>query len=197
MARVKQIRSAEDYPHELASPEAQEQLARVFTAYERFTRSWPALYGKGQEVTNSWAQLIHVPRFAELMLDLADFIVNEMPWAQRAKLRELAILTLYQRQRCDYGYRAHFGPASSAGITTEQIVELPAFRTSELFDDEEREVIEFTNAALDGEVSDELMSRLRARYGEQQTVELTVAVGFWALWGLLINVFQPDYVPFV
>ena len=56
-------------------------------------------------------------------------------------------------------------------------------------------MIEFTHAALDNHVSDELFERLVARYGEQQTIEMAVVVGFWTFWGILINTLRPDYAP--
>jgi AhpD family alkylhydroperoxidase len=200
MPRVKQIRSVEDYPHTLADAGEREQLGRVFERYRRYIKnSAPGLYGDDADdeivITNSWSQMVHNPRFAELMLDLSDFVLNEMSWSRREKVRELAILAIYQRQRCDYGYRAHLGAGAASGVTSEQIAELPLFRTSDVFDDEERTVIEFTHAALDGHVSDELFDRAKALYGEQQMVELTAVVAYWAFWGILINALQPDYAP--
>jgi alkylhydroperoxidase family enzyme len=194
MPRVKQIRTVDDYPHELTSDDERVQLARTFSRFGELAKTWGGAYTGTVTVPNSWAQIFHVPRFGELVLDLADLVLNDLPWAQNMKLRELAILTLYERQRCDYGYRAHLGPAVAAGITEEQIAELPVYRTSELFDDEERDVIQFTHAALDGHVSDELFQRLQSRYGEQQMVEMTAVVAFWSLWGIMINTLQPDYV---
>jgi alkylhydroperoxidase family enzyme len=195
MPRVKQIRTVDDYPHELGTDEQRAQLASAFERFETMAKRWAGPYAGATTVPNSWAQIFHVPRFGELVLELADFVLNDLPWAQRMKLRELAILTLYERQRCDYGYRAHLGPAIAAGITEEQIAELPVYRTSEAFDDEERDVIDFTNASFDGHVSDELFERLKARYGEQQMVEMTAVVAFWALWGIVITTLQPEYVP--
>jgi len=187
--------NADDYPHDLATDEQRNQLARTFSRYEAHAKTWVGGYAGTPTVLSSWAQTFNVPRFGEILLDYADLVINELPWARDMKLRELAILTIYARQRCDFGYRAHLGPAAAAGITGEQIAELPVYRTSDAFGEEERDVIEFTHAALDGYVSDELFEKLRARYGEQQMVEMTVAVSFWALWGVLINTFQPDYVP--
>jgi alkylhydroperoxidase family enzyme len=194
MPRVKQIRTLDDYPHDVTNDDARVQIEQCFDKFAALSQKWGGPYTGTINVPNSWAQLFHVPRFAELVLELADYVLNDMPWAQNLKLRELAILALYQRQRCDYGYRAHLGPAAAAGITEKQIAELPVYRTSNEFDSEERDVIEFTYSAVDGNVCDELFQRLEKRYGEQQTVEMTATVAFWALWGIVINTLQPEYV---
>lgn len=200
MPRIKQIHSVDEYPHELTNGE-REKLDQVFPRYEGFMRAATtgSLYHAESDapvlVTNSWSQMVHNPAFAVRMIDLCDVVLNELPWAQNIKMRELAIMTIYQRQRCDYGYRAHYNVALQNGITETQLAQLPLFRSSDLFDDEERTVIEFANAVLDGTVSDELFDRAKALYGEKAMLEFTAVVAYWAFWGMLINTLEPDYVP--
>jgi alkylhydroperoxidase family enzyme len=192
MPRVKQIATADDYPYDLGDEEVQAQVARAFARFDSMTRRAAGQYSGAATVPNSFAQIFNVPRFGELMVELTDFVVNDLPWAQRMKLRELALITLYERQRCDYAYRIHVAMATAAGVTEQQIADLPVYRTSDAFDEEERDVIEFTHAALDNHVSDELFERLQMRYGEQQAVEMTAVVAFWAFWGIIINTLQPE-----
>jgi alkylhydroperoxidase family enzyme len=196
--RIKQIYSPGDYPHDLTEGD-RAQLDRAFERYEQFMRNTaPGIYASADKevvVSNSWSQTMHHPGFALAMIDLCDVMLNGLPWAQRVKERELALITLYQRQRCDYAYRAHFRPAIGSGVTTEQIVALPEFRTSDLFTEEERTVIEFTHAVLDGQMTDELFARAEALYGEKETLEFTAVIAYWAFWGMLINTLQPDYAP--
>jgi alkylhydroperoxidase family enzyme len=193
--RVKQVRTADEYPYARDSPEIQAQIERTFTRFTETAKRWAGPYKGAVTVPNSWAQIFNLPKFGELMLDMTDFVLNDLQWGQRTKLRELVLLSLYERQRCDYGYRAHLAPAAAAGITELQISELPVYRTSGAFDEEERDVIEFANAAFDNHVSDELFKRLADRYGEQEVIEMAVVVGFWAFWGVLINTLQPDFAP--
>ena len=63
------------------------------------------------------------------------------------------------------------------GITEEQLRELPNFRTSDAFDDDEKLVLEYAEGITRTpvEVSDELFERLRARFDEAQIVDLTWA----------------------
>jgi alkylhydroperoxidase family enzyme len=64
-----------------------------------------------------------------------------------------------------------------AEIPDEQLRELPRFRESDAFDDDERLVLEYAEAITRTpvEVPDELFEKLRERFDEAQIVELTFA----------------------
>ena len=64
-----------------------------------------------------------------------------------------------------------------AGITEEQLRELPNFRDSEAFDSDEKLVLEYAEAIsrTPVEVPDELFARIRGRFDPEQIVELTYA----------------------
>ncbi len=63
------------------------------------------------------------------------------------------------------------------GITEEQLRELPNFRDSDAFDEDEKLVLEYAEGITRTpvEVSDELFERLRERFDEAQIVDLTWA----------------------
>ena len=67
--------------------------------------------------------------------------------------------------------------ARGEGISEEQLRALPTFRDSDLFDADEKLVLEYAEAIsrTPVEVSDELFARLRERFDEPQIVELTYA----------------------
>ena len=64
-----------------------------------------------------------------------------------------------------------------SGVTERQLQELPRFRDSDAFDDDEKLVLEYAEgiSKTPADVSDELFERLRARFDEAQIVELTYA----------------------
>jgi alkylhydroperoxidase family enzyme len=64
-----------------------------------------------------------------------------------------------------------------AGISEEQLRQLPAFRESEAFDSDEKLVLEYAEAIsrTPVDVPDELFDRLRERFDPEQIVELTYA----------------------
>jgi alkylhydroperoxidase family enzyme len=63
------------------------------------------------------------------------------------------------------------------GLTDDQLRDLPRFRESDAFDDDEKLVLEYAEGISKSpiEVPDELFERLRARFDEGQIVELTYA----------------------
>jgi AhpD family alkylhydroperoxidase len=67
--------------------------------------------------------------------------------------------------------------ANESGITEEQLRELPNFRDSDAFDEDEKLVLEYAEgiSRTPVEVPDEVFERLRRRFDEPQIVELTWA----------------------
>lgn len=65
--------------------------------------------------------------------------------------------------------------ARETGITDEQLLALPRYRESELFDERERLVLDYATAIsrTPAVVSDELFRALRGHFDERQLVELT------------------------
>ncbi len=70
---------------------------------------------------------------------------------------------------------------------------IPFWRTSTMFDDEQRLVIEYADAVSIGDVSDELFARVVAVYGEQGTVEFTALVSWWAFWARILTTVRPSF----
>jgi alkylhydroperoxidase family enzyme len=66
---------------------------------------------------------------------------------------------------------------SESGITEQQLRELPNFRDSDAFDEDERLVLEYAEgiSRTPVEVADEVVDRLRERFDEAQILELTWA----------------------
>ncbi|HKH40369.1 MAG TPA: carboxymuconolactone decarboxylase family protein [Solirubrobacterales bacterium] len=100
--------------------------------------------------------------------------------AKRAPKRLLLLAELKASALCgcewcmDYGsWLAHH----EAGITDEQLRELPRFRESDAFNEDEKLVLEYAEgiSRTPVEVPDELFERLRQRFDEAEIVELTWA----------------------
>jgi alkylhydroperoxidase family enzyme len=66
---------------------------------------------------------------------------------------------------------------NTAGVTERQLRELPNFRQSDAFDEDERLVLEYAEciSRTPVEVPDELFARLRERFDEPQLIEITYA----------------------
>jgi alkylhydroperoxidase family enzyme len=133
------------------------------------------------------------PRLALHIAHLADYIVREMPWSQRRDLRELAIQALNLHFKCDFSFLAHLPIAQTAGISLEQQAAMPYWRTANVFNDEQRLVIEYTMAVVAGDVPGELFSRVVAQYGEKGTIEFTTTIGWWSFWAMFLNAIRPEF----
>ncbi len=185
MARVTEIFRPADYP---GNPD--DATRAGLDALWRHL--FPATGGEG-EPHAGYAILAHSPQTALQVARMTDFVIGELPWAQRRDLRELAVQALNWRFKCDFSWQAHLELAKLAGISLEQQQAIPDWRTSELFDDEQRLVIEYTLACVGGQVPEDLFARVVARYGEAGAVEFTVTVGWWSLWAMLLNAAQPEF----
>ena len=87
-------------------------------------------------------------------------------------LAELKAATLTQCEYCiDIGSQI----AARAGITEDQLLALPRYRDSELFDELEKLVLDYAvgMSSTPVAVSDELFAKLREHFDEAQIVELT------------------------
>ena len=85
-----------------------------------------------------------------------------------------------------------------SGVTEEQLKALHEFRDSDLFDEDEKLVLEYAEgiSRTPVEVSDELFDRLRARFDDAQIVELTTAAAienFRARFNWALGIGSQDY----
>jgi AhpD family alkylhydroperoxidase len=78
--------------------------------------------------------------------------------------------------------------AREAGLTDDEMKDLVDWRASELLDDTDKLVIEYADAisATPTNVPDELYERMRARFDEEQLIELTAAIA-WENWRARFN----------
>ena len=184
MARVKCVYKPGDYPGALDEA-TRKDLDALF---EHLCPGEPKV-----EPHSGYALLAQSPRLALHIAHLGDYIVREMPWTQRRDLRELAIQALNLHFKCDFSFQAHLNYAQVAGISLEQQAAIPYWRTSNLFNDEQRLVIEYSFAVASGDVPAELFSRVVERYGERGTIEFTAAIAWWSFWDMILNAARPQF----
>jgi alkylhydroperoxidase family enzyme len=188
MARVKLVYKPSDYPgtpDEVTKTALTELFDHMFPGQPD-----PEIPGK----SGAFATVTQNPQLALLLVKLSDYMVGKMPWtSQRLPLRQLMIQTVNLHFKCDFNFQSHFRPAQAAGIRLEQQACIPVWRTSNVFNEEQRLVIEYTLAAVSGDVSDELFSRVLKRYGEKEALEFTVAVAWWSFWAMIANATRTDF----
>jgi alkylhydroperoxidase family enzyme len=134
------------------------------------------------------------PWLALHIAKLTTYVVRDMEWPKRVDLRELALQTLNTHFKCDFSFESHVDYAKSAGITAEMQAAIPDWRTSPLFNDEQRLVIEYTYATCVGDAPDALFARVVQAYGEKGAIEFTTVVATFSFWAMLINAARPGSV---
>jgi 4-carboxymuconolactone decarboxylase len=91
------------------------------------------------------------------------------------RLKVLAELKAATMTSCEYCIDIGSQIARRAGLSDDELLALPRYRESELFDELERLVLDYAvgMSRTPVEVSDELFAELRRRFDEAQLVELT------------------------
>ena len=181
MARVRPVFTPADCPGN-ADAATREGLAEFFE--QLFPGNPDPRINEGH---TGLALAAHSPRFAGSLSRLTRSAVLEMKWSERRDLAELAVQAVNLHFRSSFSFETRMANAEATGLGMDRLAALPYWRTSSLFDEEQRLVLEYVEAVVTGEVADALFERVRSRYGEQGTVELTALVGTFSLWAMLIN----------
>jgi len=184
MTRVKYVYKPSDYPGQ-PDDATKKDLEALF---EHLSPGEPKV-----EPHSGYALLAQSPRLALNIAHLGDYIVRDMPWTQHRDLRELAIQVLNLHFKCDFSFHAHLTYAQVCGISLEQQAAIPFWRTSSLFNDEQRLVIEYSFAVAAGDVPAELFSRVVGKYGERGAIEFTAAIAWWSFWAMILNAARPEF----
>ncbi len=184
--RVTGVFRPDDYPGE-PDDQTRAELATLFA------KLFPGAYDPAFDADHAGMAVAALsPRLALGLAGLSRQIALDLPWCARADLRELAIQVVNRHFGARYAFRARVAGAKAAGLSAAQLAALSHWRTSALFDDEQRLVIEYALATVSGTVPGPLFARVAARYGERGTVELTALAAFFGFWVMLLNATAPD-----
>jgi alkylhydroperoxidase family enzyme len=102
-------------------------------------------------------------------------------------LRELVILRGAQLMRSEYEWAQHLPMARKAGVREEQILALPAWRSSPEFDAREKAALALGEAVTQGRVSDEVYEEAVRHFGHHDYVELALVAAFYAMVARMID----------
>jgi alkylhydroperoxidase family enzyme len=134
----------------------------------------------------------HNPELARQLAQLSRFLALDLPWCERQDLRELAIQVVNRELHCEYSFRTRAPIAAAAGVGLDAQHALSEWRSSALFNEEQRLVIEYAQAVIRSEVSDELFLRVAQAYTEKGAIEFTTVVAFWSFWAMVLNATRAD-----
>lgn len=185
MSRVTAVHRPSDYP---GTPDEQTRADLA----ELFGHMFPGVADPEIDKPHSGIAVAALnPKLALMLSRLSGFAALELGWSKRTDLREIAIQTVNLHFRSDFSAQSRFKAWETVGLGKDQLAMLPYWRTTNLFDDEQRLVIEYTLAVVSGDVPEALFARVAQRFGEKGAVECTAVIGLWSLWAMLINATQP------
>ena len=148
--------------------------------YERIERT-----SGGLGVLNVFKVMAHSPQLMQSWWGMMAVLFARLKLDPR--LRELAILRLFQVKRTAYGFAHHVRIGKQVGITDEQIAALDGYAESGLFSELDKLVLEYADSVTtldDG--SPRLATALREHLSEQELVELTFCIANWNMMAHLL-----------
>jgi len=148
--------------------------------YDRIERT-----SRGLGVLNVFKVMAHTPELMESWWRMMVVLLARL--ALDPRLRELAILRLFQLTKCEYGFAHHVRIGKEAGVTDEQIGALAAYEHSDVFSPLDKLVLRYTDAVTRLDASaPALAHELRAQLSEREVVELTFCIANWNLMAHLL-----------
>ncbi len=165
-----------------------------------FTRTslWIAARQSKGKLPEPFDLMAHRP----LLLQGYGGIEMAFKYSRRAPVHLKALAEMKAAALCGCEWCLDYGTwlvAEGTGITEAQLRELPRFRESDAFDEDEKLVLEYAEgiSRTPVEVSDELFERLRYRFEDDVIVELTFAAAienFRARFNWALGIQSQDYV---
>lgn len=141
--------------------------------------------------------LLRSPEMAKRAFHLLDYL--RFNTSVPRHLNELAILIQARLANAQYEWWAHYTIALKCGLRAALADTLREGRRPVGMDEDERAVFDYcVQLSLDNRVSDTIFARLKARFSEQQIVDLTVLSGTYVMVSMLLNAAQvgiPDGGP--
>ena len=111
------------------------------------------------------------------------------------RLLELVKMRTSQLNGCAYCLDMHAKDARAAGETEQRLYLLDAWREAPFYTERERVALEWTEAVTlvaEGHVPDEVFSRVRGHFSEQELLDLTIAIVATNGWNRLNIAFRPE-----
>jgi alkylhydroperoxidase family enzyme len=172
MARVSLIQENEH-------PELAESIAKIKGA-------------RGGRLINIYRLMLHSPALANAWFDLNQAV--RYGTEIDGQSRELAVIRVAILNDVEYVQRAH-GPAYALkeGLTPEQVTAVTNWRESNLFSDQQRALLAYTDAMTrEIDVPDTVFAEIRKLFSERQVVELTMLIGAYNMLTRFLKALKVD-----
>jgi alkylhydroperoxidase family enzyme len=147
---------------------------------------------RGGRLFNLYRILLNNPRIAEGWLALFTAIRQQSELDGR--YRELAIMLIAVVNGAEYEYVQHIPFALKAGLTQAQLDALREWRSSRLFEDADRAVLEYAEVMTRSiQVPDDVFAAVARHFDAKQTVELTATIAGYNLVSRFLEALKVDH----
>ena len=156
---------------------------------------------RGLGVLNVFKVMAHSPELMKAWWGMMAVALSRLKL--EARLRELAILRLFQVKPAAYGFAHHVRIGRDLGVTDEDVAALATHAESDHFSTLDKLVLRYTDAVTRLEdTSPAIATELREHLSEQEVVELTFCIANWNLMAHLLAPLEieleagvSDYLP--
>ncbi len=143
------------------------------------TAVFDAVRARGGRPLNLHRTIAQAPELLGPFLNLA-FALRSAPASSRAD-RELVILRTLHLRGGEYGYRHHVVMGAAAGLSAEQLADIPEWRTSTRFSPRSRALLAYADAMVSSDgVDDATFDGVAAFLNPAEIVEVTLNASFYA-----------------
>ena len=163
-------------------PELAETIARIKGA-------------RGGRLINIYRLMLHSPALANAWFDLNQAV--RYGTQIDGQSRELAVLRVAILNDVEYVQRAH-GPAYAIkeGLSPEQVDAVANWRPSNLFNEQQRALLAYTDAMTrEIKMPEAVFAELRKHHSERQVVELTMLIGAYNMLTRFLQALEVDPEP--
>ena len=150
---------------------------------------------RGGRLINIYRLMLHSPALANAWFDLNQAV--RYGTEIDGQSRELAVIRVAILNDVEYVQRAH-GPAYALkeGLTPEQVAALGSWRLSNLFNEQQKALLAYTDAMTrEIDVADPVFTEVRKYFTERQTVELTMLIGAYNMLTRFLKALKVDPEP--
>jgi 4-carboxymuconolactone decarboxylase len=172
------------------------EIKQYFADLRAWLKPLPGPRAGHKLIPQCWRAWGHSPKLARWLFEGGHFALTECKWGlEHLKLRQLAIVTVARRLRCDYAVVGHWPLCEKAGLSRAQydalVTDLDSAKSSAWFDEEQRLVIAYADElASHANAGRDLFKQIVSRYGERGAVELTGICGFYAMQAINLNALE-------
>src|SRR3990170_2321855 len=148
----------------------------------------------GLGVLNILKVMAHSPKLMRAWVRMGTIALTGLELSPR--LRELAILRVFQNTGGQYGFAHHVRYGRQAGLRDEEIASLKRYESDGRFSELDRLALRYADAVTDLRAdASQIAKALRANLSEQELVELTFCIAHWNMVARILQPLQVEVDP--